>query len=108
MQFELTEMHWLDEHRPLTLAELAELSGLPPAQLWELVDSGALTPLDPTAAEHNFSAGCLAVARTAARLRADFELNSSGLALAITLLQRVRELETQLRNFQARAPHQHR
>jgi chaperone modulatory protein CbpM len=108
MKFELTEMHWLDQHQALTLAELAELSGLPAAELWDLVEHGVLAPLDPTAAIHNFGAECLAVARTAARLRADFELNPSGLALALTLLERVHELEAQLRHLQARLPRPHR
>jgi len=108
MKFELTEMHWLDRHQPLTLAELAELSGLPATELWDLVENGVLTPLDPTAATQNFGAECLAVARTAARLRADFELNPAGLTLALTLLDRVRELEAQLRSVHARLPRPHR
>jgi chaperone modulatory protein CbpM len=108
MQIELTEMHWLDEHQSLTLAELAEFSGLPAAALCDLMDSGVLTPLDPTAEVHNFSAGCLAAARTAARLRTDFELNPAGLALALTLLERVRALEVQLRALQAQLPRPHR
>jgi chaperone modulatory protein CbpM len=105
MKFELTQVHWLDEHQSLTLVELAELSGLPTAALGDLVDSGALRPLDTAAEEYSFGAECLAAARIAARLRNDFELNSTGLALALTLLQRVHELESRLRDLQARLPH---
>jgi chaperone modulatory protein CbpM len=104
MQLELTEMHWLDEHRSLTMTELAELSGLPVAEICDLVETGALKPMPAAGAEQHFSAGCLAVVRTAVRLRSDFELNSSGLALALTLLQRMRDLEQQLRDFQAQLP----
>jgi hypothetical protein len=108
MKIELTAVHWLDAHQSLTLAELSELSGLSAAELGELVDCGVLAPLDPTAAAHDFSAECLAAARTAARLRADFNLQPSGLALALKLLERVRDLEARLRDLQARLPHYHR
>jgi hypothetical protein len=104
MKFEFTEMHWLDARQSLTLAELAELSGLPATELADLVDNGILTPLEPAATEVCFGADCLATARTAARLRADFELQPSGLTLALTLLERVRALEAQLRHLQACLP----
>jgi hypothetical protein len=104
MKLEVTEVHWLDAHQSLTLTELAEFSGLSAAELVDLVDSGILTPLEPAATEACFGADCLATARAAARLRADFELQPSGLALALTLLQRVRDLEARLRHLQAASP----
>jgi hypothetical protein len=104
MTVECTEVHWLDAHPSLTLSELAELSGLSPAELGELVDCGVIRPLDLTAAGHSFGGECLTAARTAARLRADFDLQPSGLALALTLLERVHTLEAQMRNLQALLP----
>jgi chaperone modulatory protein CbpM len=104
MTVEYTEVHWLDAHQSLTLAELAELSGLSATELGELVDCGVLRPLDLTAAGPSFGAQCLAAARTAARLRADFDLQPSGLALALTLLERVHDLEAQTRSLQALLP----
>ena len=47
MRIELNEITWLDEHRELTLAELAELSGLSEAELRALEDCGAIAPIDP-------------------------------------------------------------
>ena len=104
MKLELTETLWLDERRTVTLAELAELSGLSEADLQELMDYHALQPCDPGAVESTFTADCVVTARTASRLRTDFELETSGLALVVTLLERIRDLERQLRNLDAQRP----
>ena len=104
MRIELSEVVWLDEQRELTLAELAELSGLSEAELHELEDCGAIAPIDPDAGTQMFSAHYLVLARTACRLRNDFELNTQGLAVALALLDRVRTLETELRELRAQLP----
>ena len=106
MRIELTELIWLEEHRAVTLAELSELSGLSEADLRELEDCGAIAPADPGAPAHTFSAECIVAARTAFRLRTDFELDSQGLAVALALLERVRALETELREIRAQLPRQ--
>ncbi|TMH54899.1 MAG: hypothetical protein E6H53_17935 [Betaproteobacteria bacterium] len=104
MRIELSEVVWLDEQRELTLAELAELSGLSEAELHELEDCGAIAPIDPDAGTKTFSAHYLVLARTACRLRDDFELDTQGLAVALALLDRVRALEAELRDLRARRP----
>ena len=50
----------------------------------------------------------LALARTACRLRRDFDLDAGGLALALRLLERIRGLEAQLEALRARMPHRYR
>lgn len=104
MKVELTEVRWLDQHYELSLADLSALSGLTEADLLELVDYGIFAPIDPNAAEQTFHADCLVVARTACRLRRDFDLDTQGLALALTLLERIHELEAQLSDLRARVP----
>lgn len=104
MRIELTELTWLEEHRAVTLAELAELSGLSEAELRELEDCGAIEPADPGGATRTFGAECIVAARTAFRLRNDFELDPQGLAVALALLERVRALETELREIRAQLP----
>ena len=104
MRIELTELTWLEEHREVTLAELSELSGLSEAELRELEDCGAIAPADPGAATPIFRAECIVAARTAFRLRRDFELEPQGLAVALALLERVRALETELREIRAQLP----
>ena len=95
---------WLHEGYELSLAQLCELSGLSEAELRTLVDCGAIAPADPDARDWTFGADRLVVARSAHRLRRDFELDPAGLALAVTLLERVRELEEALRDLRARIP----
>jgi len=99
---------WLHEHYEFSLAELCELSGLSEAELRELVDYGVLAPIDPDARHWSFSADRLIVARSARRLRRDFDLDPHGVALVVTLLERVRELEEALRDLRAKLPRRQR
>ena len=108
MRVEITEAVWLDESLELSLAELSQFSGLSEAELHQLVDCEALAPTDPAAAPAAFGAHWLATARTACRLRDDFELDPDGLALVLSLLERIRGLESQVRGLQARLPHRSR
>jgi chaperone modulatory protein CbpM len=93
---EHTEAVWLDERGAVSLIELAECSGFSEGELRELVELGALEPLDPQATQWSFAARCISSARTASRLRSDFELDNQGLALELSLLERVQELEAAL------------
>ena len=58
----------------------------------------------PGAALWTFSAECVVTARTACRLVNDFELESHGLALVLTLLERIRELQTEVKQLHAELP----
>ena len=104
MPAELTEAIWLDEHGVVTLIELAECSGLSEGELRDLVDMGALLPLQAEAPDLRFDARCIVAARTACRLRNDFELEPHGLALALSLLERVQELEAEVNHLRAALP----
>jgi len=104
MRVELTEVLWIDERHELSLRELAERSGLTEAELSELADSGVIAPVDPDRAPRHFRAECIVAAKTACRLRDDFELDAPGLTVALTLIERVRDLEEQLRELRAKAP----
>ena len=108
MRVEIHEALWLDEHQQFTLAELAELSGLSEAELRQLIDFAALGPAEGGAAEAKFNADCLVTARMARRLRNDFDLDAGGLALTLTLLERIRALEAQLRALHAQFPQRHK
>jgi len=95
---------WLHQHYEFSLEELCELSGLSETELRELVDYGVLAPVDSDARHWSFSADRLVVARSAFRLRRDLDLDPHGVALAVTLLQRVRDLEEELRDLRAKLP----
>jgi chaperone modulatory protein CbpM len=104
MRTELDESAWLNEHCRVTLAELSVLCGLPDDLLRELVDCGALAPVNPDDGQWIFSARCVVTMRKAGRLRQDFELDSNALAVALSLLERIHELEEQLNAARAQIP----
>jgi chaperone modulatory protein CbpM len=103
MRVELDEFTWFDEHE-LSFSELCEISGLPPALLEELIEAGAIAPLEVSAREVQFGAAALAAARHARRLREAFELDTPALLLALGLLERLHEMEHRLRELEARTP----
>jgi chaperone modulatory protein CbpM len=104
MQAELTDAVWLTEDHELSLAELAEMSGLSEAELKELVDHGAVTPVNPDASPWVFNGKCLLTVRTACRLRVSFDLEPHGVALVVSLLDRIHELEAELNSLRAQLP----
>jgi chaperone modulatory protein CbpM len=104
MRIELTEVFWLHEHHALSVRQLSELSGLSELEVNELMDYGAIEPIDIDARERSFDAQCIVAVRTACRLRDDFDLNMHGVALALTLLDRISALDEQVRDLRARLP----
>lgn len=104
METEHTDAVWVDEHLKLSCAELARYCGLSEAELRELVDYGALMPCDMRDAEWTFSGDIAVTVRAAARLRDDLELDAQALALTLTLINRIRKLEAQLRSLRAQLP----
>ena len=104
MDPEQTDAVWLDAHHEFSIAELVLCSGLSEAELRELVDYGALVPTNPQQAEWTFSGDIVVTVQAAGRLRADLELDPQALALALTLIKRIRELEAQIGNLRAQLP----
>jgi len=103
MKIEVCEALHVDERGQVTFAQLVEYSGLQEGELRELVAYGALAPLDLHAASWSFTASALAIARSAARLKHDFELDANATSLALTYLERIRALEDELRALRAGA-----
>jgi plasmid maintenance system antidote protein VapI len=104
---EHTEAVWLTEDTQFSLAQLAELAGIPESEVRELVDYGAVTPVDPESSPWIFNGKCLLTIRTASRLRVSFDLEPHGVALIVSLLERIHDLETELGSLRAQFP-QHR
>jgi chaperone modulatory protein CbpM len=102
MSIETADALWLDEHTEITLEELVELSGLPEEILRELVECGVLVPAETGPEQWIFTSACITTVQTAKRLHEGFDLDANALALALTLLERIRELERQLRESRAR------
>ena len=102
MKLDIAEALAMDEQGVLTMAQLVEVSDLSEAELRALVDYGALTPVDPTAPSWTFTATWIVVARTAGRLRRDFELDAHSLSVVLRYAQRIEALEAELRAMRAR------
>jgi chaperone modulatory protein CbpM len=107
VQPEHIESLWLTDDNEFTCAELAELAGISEAELNELVDYGAVTPINPDALPWSFNGTCLLTIRTACRLRLSFDLDPHGVALTVSLLERIHGLEAQITRLRAQFP-QHR
>jgi len=88
----------------LALRELVELSGLSEDEVRELVEYGALTPDDESGGQLIFSVRSIMIARSARRLREDFELEPHGVALLLAYLDRIHDLEAQLCALRAQLP----
>jgi chaperone modulatory protein CbpM len=102
MRVEITEVVRIEEHRPLSLAELADLSRLTEDDLLELVESGVIEPGGSGGGRLSFKADCLVIARTAARLKQELDLDAHSTAVALALIERIRELESQVQRLLAR------
>ncbi len=104
MKPEIADAQWTDAHHEISAAELLSSFGLTDTELRDLVDYGALAPLNPLEPQWRFSGQCVITVRTACRLRDEFELDTSSLALALGLLDRIRGLEAELRELRAQLP----
>jgi len=102
MNPDIAEAVTLDERGTLTIEELVEQSNLPEDAVRALVDYGALSPIDAGAPTWTFTASWVVVARTASRLRRDFELDAYSLSVVLRFAQRVEALESELRALRAR------
>jgi len=105
MEIESIDAVWLEKQGDISVAGLARVSGMSETELRELVGYGALAPLDPDADEWMFAGHCVVTVQLASRLRRDFELDPQGLALALALVGRIRQLETELRQLRVLIPH---
>jgi chaperone modulatory protein CbpM len=102
MNLHLTETVWLNDTELCTLEHLAQASGLSRAELRDLIDCGTIVPAAENAGSEVFHLQYIIVARTARRLRDDFELNSQGMVLALNLLRRIEALERALSQAQGK------
>jgi chaperone modulatory protein CbpM len=90
----------LSEHAEIALEELARTSGLSVEEIVELVEYGVFEPSGGgQVSAWRFSARTITLGRRASRLKSDFDLNLTGIALALTYLERIEELEEEIRRL---------
>ena len=104
MAHEHDEGIWLTEDQEISLTEIVSLSGLSESELRELIDYGAIEPVDPDSTSWRFTGRALPILRTARRLRVGFDLEPHAVAVVISLLERIRALESELAGARARLP----
>lgn len=104
MQTEIFQVSWMHESQRVTVDELAAMTGLSEAELVELVDAGAVVPLDFQATQWTFAADCVPAVRQAARLRDELELDMHALVVAMKLLAQIDELRREVAALRARQP----
>jgi chaperone modulatory protein CbpM len=108
VEAEHAETQWLTDKAEFSLTELVELSGSSVEELRELVEYGAITPVNPDSSSWVFPGHCLPTIRVACRLRVSFDLEPHGVALVISLLDRIHDLEAQMNSLRAQLPHRMR
>ena len=92
---------YIDAITEVTWSQIVSASGLPENELRELVRYGALIPQNPEAPTWTFEARWLVVAKTASRIRRDFELDPHGVSVVLSYLERIERLEADLRALRA-------
>lgn len=93
---DVTEWIWLNEEGVCSAQHLIEVSGLSNEELDELIANGVIVPVDADAYPPSFQLRSVVIANKARRLRDDFDLDRNGLVLALTLMQRIAELEAEI------------
>jgi len=104
MHADSLEMAWISETHGYSLAQIAALAGTSEELLCELVDCGAMAPLPIEGSHWVFAGATVTTLRTACRLGADLELDPQGVAVALSLLERIRCLDAELAALRARQP----
>ncbi len=102
MTTHITEGVWLNTSDICSFDHLIEVSGLTRSDLSDLIEAGVIEPSNQDPGNYFFYTHCIVIARTARRLRDDFELDSHGLTLALKLLDRIDRLEADLADARAR------
>ena len=94
----------LDATETVNLGEMAECCGMTAAELEELVDYKALIPLNKASAERIFSAHWVMSLRTVSKLRVDFDLDIFTVAMVLSQIDRIAQLERQVQSLRALLP----
>ena len=95
---------WPEAGGIITHAELTQVCRLRAAEIDELVDYGALLPLPGQGGQRAFSRACVATLRIASTLKQDYDLDLFTVALLLEHLDRIEELQREVRFLRAHLP----
>lgn len=102
MNRQLSDSIWLNDTDVCGIDLLAEVSGLSAEEIEDLIENDLITPVNRSSQPYFFQLRYVLTVKTARRLRDDFQLDTHGVALALTLLQRICDLEAELNALQAK------
>ena len=85
----------------ISILELAECAGITEVEIRELIEYGALSPTGTQSGAWMFRSECMVRVRKAVRLRNDLELDQPTVALLLTYLERIDDLEARVRDLSA-------
>lgn len=80
----------------MTIVELSHAASTPEQLIMDWISEGVLSPAGSSPEDWRFSGDSLKRAKTAARLTRDFEINTSGLALALDLIDQISRLRAEV------------
>lgn len=104
MQPQPHEFSRLDASETVSLSDLSRVCAISDDEVMELVDYGALIPLEMQPKGRIFSAACLTTLRTACQIRRDYDLELFTITLLMRYLNRIETLERELRTVRAQLP----
>ena len=87
----------------LDLHALSSLCNISPEEVRELVDYGAIKPMQSTTLEILFSEDYIKPLQSACQLRQDYDLDLFSVVIFLGLLNRIEELESQVQHLLATA-----
>jgi chaperone modulatory protein CbpM len=85
-----------EDYAVLDIDELSRLCAVDKTYIVELVEEGVISVMEVGAVQWRFPGAALRRARTALRLQRDLEINLPGVALALELMEEIRELRREL------------
>jgi chaperone modulatory protein CbpM len=85
-----------EESAVLTVRDLSRICAVDERHIVEFVEEGVLQVIEINTTEWRFSGDALRRARLALRLERDLEINLAGVALALDLMEELRQLRREL------------
>lgn len=90
----------IEETKLYTLSELCEICGIHADMIVEMVEYGIIEPMGESQQQWLFAEPALVRTKTALRLQKDLQINLSGLALVLDLLEEVDELRDKVNSLE--------
>ena len=91
----------LEDDTDVTLAELCEACAVHAEAVEAMVEEGIVAPVGGGKTRWRFRRSSVVRVRTVLRMQRDLHVNLAGAALALDLLERIEQMRTRLRSFEA-------